>query len=177
MARSKYEIPPIDEYFATVIESQRARGFRLAHSGTLRARRPGSLAREGRAAKARGSREERAQGGTPRFQPGSCDLSAKQGFPKQKPPENSRTFWLILLVLLLTGISCWPSHFSSALPRRTEHLGWLLLKTRTSCSVGRTAPLAIKGQRSFASRIPETDFGSVSALPPPRPQGFHFHIS
>lgn len=75
---------------------------------------------QGYRAKARDSRvpvSSRTRDGCKRntlcFQFGFCDLSAKQGFTKQKLPENPHTFWLILVVFLLTGISCLPSHSSS----------------------------------------------------------------
>lgn len=62
--------------------------------------------------------EARGQKDTLCFQLRFCDLSAKRGFTKRKPPEHSHTFWLIRLVFILTGISCLPSHFSSMLPGR-----------------------------------------------------------
>ena len=124
-----------------------------------------------------GSEEARVQQDTLCFQLGFCDLSAKRGFTKQKSPETSHTFWLILLVFILTGVSCSPSHLSSMLPRRIQHLVWLLLKTRTSCSVGRTAPLAIKRTQRYL----HPGFQSPSNPPhlsshAPHSPGFHFKI-
>lgn len=83
-----------------------------------REQRAGWGRQEARRPPASSSDEDRVPEHTLCFQLGSCDPPAKQGFTKQKPPENSHTFWLILLVFVLTGISCLPSHLYSMLPGR-----------------------------------------------------------
>lgn len=111
-------------FYFTVSESRRARGFRFFPLGDLGA---GALENSGKGRMARrqqgpqqAARVEEAPGqeDTLCFQLRFCDLSAKRGFTKRKPPEHSHTFWLIRLVFILTGISCLPSHFSSMLPGR-----------------------------------------------------------
>lgn len=125
MARSEQNIPPVDAYFSAVIESRRARGFRPALGEPVsqaslwrRKQRAGWGRQEARRPPASSSDEDRVPEHTLCFQLGFCDPPAKQGFTKQKPPEHSHTFWLILLVFVLTGISCLPSHLYSMLPGR-----------------------------------------------------------
>lgn len=111
--------------FFTVSESWRARDFQFCPlggpgsrcSGELRKGQDGQKAARPPASIA-GMEQARGQKDTLCFQLRFCDLSAKRGFTKRKPPEHSHTFWLIRLVFILTGISCLPSHFSSMLPGR-----------------------------------------------------------
>lgn len=122
------KIPPVDELlFFIFLRSVKAGGHRASDfslSGDLGA---GALENSGKGRMARrqqgpqqAARVQEAPGqeDTLCFQLRFCDLSAKRGFTKRKPPEHSHSFWLIRLVFILTGISCLPSHFSSMLPGR-----------------------------------------------------------
>lgn len=71
-------------------------------------------------------------------------------------------------VFILTEISCSPSHLYSICRRDFSIWPGYYEKMRTSCFVRRTPLLAIKGQRSFASRFPEIclDYSGIFSLLP-----------
>lgn len=118
---------PVEVFFFFFLQSVKAGGHGASDFSLLGDLGAGALENSGKGRMARrqqgpqqaaGVEEARGQKDTLCFQLRSCDLSAKRGFTKRKPPEHSHTFWLICLVFILTGISCLPSHFSSMLPGR-----------------------------------------------------------
>lgn len=83
-------------------------------------------------------------------------LLPNRGLQKLRPLETSHTFGLILLVFILTEVSCSPFSLIQGLAVKCLASGLAIIMKKEHCACGENATTGSKGARSFeTARIPQ----------------------